>query len=110
MNDTIITGNRIILRPITADDTAMVLAWRNSDRTVRNYYYRKPVTEEDHAKWLKEKVDTGEVWQYVVILKETDTPIGSVYLQHIESDTLTGETGVFFSEDALQISIQTAMY
>ena len=100
MNDTIITGNRIILRPITADDTARVLAWRNSDRTVRNYYYRKPVTEEDHAKWLKEKVDTGEVWQYVAILKETDTPIGSVYLQHIETDTLTGETGVFFSEDA----------
>jgi 3-phosphoshikimate 1-carboxyvinyltransferase len=100
MNDTIITGNRIILRPITADDTAMILKWRNSDRTVRNFYYRKPVTEEDHAKWLKEKVDKGEVWQYVVILKETDTPIGSVYLQHIDPATLEGETGVFFSEDA----------
>ncbi|MBO4608786.1 MAG: 3-phosphoshikimate 1-carboxyvinyltransferase [Lachnospiraceae bacterium] len=78
----------------------MVLKWRNSDRTVRNFYYRKPVTEEDHAKWLSEKVDRGEVWQYVVILKETDTPIGSVYLQHIDPATLTGETGVFFSEDA----------
>lgn len=100
MNDTIITGNRINLRPITADDTAMILKWRNSDRTVRNFYYRKPVTEEDHAKWLKEKVDKGEVWQYVVILKESGTPMGSVYLQHIEPDTLTGETGVFFSEDA----------
>ena len=100
MNDRVITGNRIILRPITADDTEMVLAWRNSDRTVRNFYYRKPVTEEDHAKWLRDKVDTGEVWQYVVILKENDTPIGSVYLQHIDPATLTGETGVFFSEDA----------
>ena len=100
MNTEIINGNRISLRPITADDTAMVLKWRNSDRTVRNFYYRKPVTEEDHAKWLSEKVDRGEVWQYVVILKETDTPIGSVYLQHIDPATLTGETGVFFSEDA----------
>lgn len=100
MNDTIITGNRIILRPITADDTAMVLKWRNSDRTVRNFYYRKPVTAEDHAKWLSDKVDKGEVWQYVVILKENGAPIGSVYLQHIDPATLTGETGVFFSEDA----------
>ena len=100
MNDRIINGNRISLRPITADDTAMVLKWRNSDRTVRNFYYRKPVTEEDHAKWLSEKVDKGEVWQYVVVLKETDTPIGSVYLQHIDPATLTGETGVFFSKDA----------
>ncbi|MBO4883303.1 MAG: 3-phosphoshikimate 1-carboxyvinyltransferase [Lachnospiraceae bacterium] len=100
MNNEVINGNRIYLRPITAEDTEMVLKWRNSDRTVRNFYYRKPVTEEDHAKWLSEKVDKGDVRQYVVILKETDTPIGSVYLQHIESDTLTGETGVFFSEDA----------
>ncbi len=100
MNKEVINGNRITLRPITADDTAMVLKWRNSDRTVRNFYYRKPVTEEDHIKWLSEKVDKGEVWQYVVVLKESDTPIGSVYLQHIDRVSLTGETGVFFSEDA----------
>ena len=95
-----INGNRIILRPITAEDTEMVLKWRNSDRTVRNFYYRKPVTAQDHERWLSEKVDKGEVWQYVVILKETDAPIGCVYLQHIDPATMTGETGVFFSEDA----------
>ena len=100
MNTEIINGNRIYLRPITADDTAMVLSWRNSDRTVRNFYYRKPITEEEHLKWLTGKVGTGEVWQYIVILKETDAPIGCVYLQHIDPATLTGETGVFFSEDA----------
>lgn len=100
MNDRIINGNRIILRPITADDTDMVLKWRNSDRTVRNFYYRKPISEEEHLKWLSDKVEKGEVWQYIVILKETDTPVGCVYLQHIDPSTLTGETGVFFSMDA----------
>lgn len=100
MNTEIINGNRIYLRPIIADDTAMVLSWRNSDRTVRNFYYRKTITEEEHLKWLTDKVNTGEVWQYIVILKETDAPIGCVYLQHIDPATLTGETGVFFSEDA----------
>ena len=100
MDSEIIYGNRIYLKPIAAGDTAMVLEWRNSGRTVRNFYYRKPVTEEDHKKWLAEKVDRGEVWQYVVLLKETDTPIGCVYIQHIDPATMTGETGVFFSEDA----------
>ncbi len=100
MNSEIITGNRIILRPITAEDTQMVLEWRNCDRTVRNFYYRKPISKEEHLNWLANKVDTGDVWQYIVVLKETDAPIGCVYLQHIEPDTMTGETGVFFSENA----------
>ncbi|MBP1585412.1 MAG: 3-phosphoshikimate 1-carboxyvinyltransferase [Lachnospiraceae bacterium] len=100
MDQEIIQGNRIYLKPITADDTEMVLKWRNSDRTVRNFYYRDPVTSEDHAKWLSEKVDKGEVWQYIVCLKDGDIPVGSVYLQHFDTATLTGESGVFFSEDA----------
>ncbi len=100
MDSEIITGNRILLRPITSGDTEMVLKWRNCDATVRNFYYKTPVTKEDHERWLSEKVDKGEVWQYIVVLKDTDTPVGCVYLQHIEPDTMTGETGVFFSEDA----------
>ena len=78
----------------------MVLRWRNSDNTVRYFYYRIPVSSKDHLNWIREKVHKGLVWQYIVCLSEDDTPVGCVYLQHIEKDTLTGETGVFFSEDA----------
>ncbi|MCR4792074.1 MAG: 3-phosphoshikimate 1-carboxyvinyltransferase [Lachnospiraceae bacterium] len=100
MDKEIIYGNRIYLRPITEADTEMVLEWRNCERTVRNFYYRKPITAEEHADWLKNKVDAGQVWQYIVCLKEGDAPIGSVYLQHFDPATMTGESGVFFSEDA----------
>ncbi len=100
MDKEIITGNRICLRPITADDTQMLLEWRNADRTVRNFYYRKPVTEEDHKKWLSEKVDKGQIWQYIVCIREGNLPIGCVYVQHIDKKTLNGESGLFFSEDA----------
>ena len=100
MDNELIYGNRIYLKPIAAEDTAMVLMWRNSDRTVRNFYYRKPVTEEDHKRWLADEVDKGEVWQYIVMLKENNAPIGCVYIQHIDPASMTGETGVFFSEDA----------
>ena len=100
MDKEIIYGNRIYLRPITDADTDMVLSWRNCARTVHNFYYKKPITAEEHTNWLRTKVDTGEVWQYVVCLKDSGTPIGSVYLQHFDTATLTGESGVFFSEDA----------
>ncbi len=100
MDREIISGNRIILSPITREDTDMVLEWRNSERTVRNFYYRTPVTGEDHEKWLSEKVQTGEVWQYIVCLKEGSIPIGCVYVQHIDKKSLEGESGLFFSDNA----------
>ena len=100
MNNEIIKGTNIYLRPITEDDTEMVLQWRNSDRTVSNFYYRTPISVEDHLSWIRGKVNRGDVWQYIVYMNEGDIPVGCVYLQHIEEDTLTGETGVFFSEDA----------
>ena len=99
MNAEIIQGTNIYLRPISESDTDMVLGWRNSDRTVEYFYYRTPISKEDHIGWIRNKVDKGEVWQYIVCTNDGDTPIGCVYLQHIEKDTLTGETGVFFSED-----------
>ncbi|MBP5554669.1 MAG: 3-phosphoshikimate 1-carboxyvinyltransferase [Lachnospiraceae bacterium] len=99
MNE-IIQGTTIYLRPITESDTDMVLTWRNSDRTVSNFYYRTPISTEDHLSWIRNKVNKGEVYQYIVCMKEGDVPVGCVYLQHIEADTLTGETGVFFSEGA----------
>ena len=97
MNAEIIQGTNIYLRPISESDTDMVLGWRNSDRTVEYFYYRTPISKEDHIGWIRNKVDKGEVWQYIVCTNDGDTPIGCVYLQHIEKDTLTG---VFFSEDA----------
>ncbi len=100
MINNIIHGTNIYLRPITEADTDKVLAWRNSDRTVSNFYYRTPISVEDHLNWIRKKVNKGEVYQYIVCLTDGDTPVGCVYLQHIEEDTLTGETGVFFSEDA----------
>ena len=100
MNSEIIRGTNIYLRPINEADTDMVLEWRNSGRTVSNFYYRTPISVEDHLDWIRNKVNKGEVWQYIVCTIEGDTPVGCVYLQHIEANTLTGETGVFFSENA----------
>ena len=100
MSNEIIQGTNIYLRPITEADTSMVLAWRNSDSVVSNYYYRTPISEEEHLNWIRNKVDKGEVYQYIVHASENDAPVGCVYLQHIDEKTLTGETGVFFSEDA----------
>lgn len=94
-----IYGDNLYLRPVTTDDIEMMLKWRNSPYVVNNYFYRVPISYDDQLRWIKNKVMTGEVFQFIVCLND-NTPVGCVYLQHYEEDTGTMESGVFMSEDA----------
>jgi UDP-4-amino-4,6-dideoxy-N-acetyl-beta-L-altrosamine N-acetyltransferase len=101
-SDLIIKGKQIYLRPITIEDTDMVLKWRNKKEVVGNYIYRKPITTEEHLNWLKTKVGTGLVHQFVVCMVEDGKPIGSVYLQHFELENKKAESGIFIGDDNVQ--------
>lgn len=94
--------DRIYLRPITEADTEMVLRWRNSDLVRQRFLYRKEITPADHMVWLKTKVYTGQVAQFIIYITETNKPIGSVYIQNINHTHKNAEYGIFIGEpDAL---------
>ena len=94
-----IESKRLLFRPITYDDTDMVLKWRNSKAIQGNFIYRKEVTREEHLNWLKTRVDTGEVLQFIIVEKDSDRPIGSVYVRDIDDERTTGEYGIFIGEE-----------
>ncbi len=91
-------GDTVYLRPILMEDTNMLLSWRNSPYVVNNFFYRVPVSREEHINWMKNKVAIGTVYQYIVCLKSDDTPLGCVYLQHYEESDNSMESGVFMCE------------
>jgi 3-phosphoshikimate 1-carboxyvinyltransferase len=93
-------GDRLCLRPITEEDIDEVLSWRNAPQTVQNFYYRKPITRQEQENWIRTKVASGQVHQFVVFLKETGQDIGCVYLQHFEPEIRCAESGVFFDPEA----------
>lgn len=90
-------GERVYLRPITVEDTDMVLGWRNDDFVVSNFFYRKSISREEHLNWIENKVNKGLVYQFIVCMKDTDEPIGCVYLQHYDESDNSMESGVFMS-------------
>lgn len=96
--DVIIKGERLTLRPITAADTDNILIWRNSKNVVDNFFYRKPVTRQDHERWLEEKVKTGRVHQFIITVNETGQDVGSVYLQNFDEEHNKVEWGVFIGD------------
>lgn len=99
MEDNIrLIGKEVYLRPITYDDTDLIVKWRNQDNVRKYFFYRKDFTREGHEKWLKEKVETGLVAQFVVCLKENDIPVGSTFLRDIDQDHGKAEFGFFLGE------------
>lgn len=94
-----IIGDKTYIRPITYDDTALIVRWRNQDNVKSYFFYRDEFTEEIHLNWMKNKVEKGEVVQFIVCLKDNDMPIGSTYLRDINEDDKSAEYGVFIGEE-----------
>ena len=90
---------RITLRPIDSGDTADILRWRNCDAVMQQFLIRTPLDAATHERWLKEKVATGQVRQFI-LLDETGRGIGSVYLRDIDMAARKAEMGIFIGEDA----------
>ena len=49
-----------------------------------NFIFRQTFTPEMHRNWLKTKVATGEVVQYIIVDKAADTAVGSVYYRDVD--------------------------
>lgn len=97
----VLISDSLRLRPITENDTDLIVRWRNKDSVRKNFLYRGEFTAETHRVWLREKVFTGEVVQYII---EVETyggfvPVGSVYLRDIDYDNSSAEFGIFIGED-----------
>ena len=90
----------IYIRPITIDDTDALLSWRNSSGVKQFFIYQEEITKEDHLNWLKHKVETGKVVQFIIVEVETDTPIGTVYIQDIDHVHKKAEYGILICDSA----------
>ena len=96
----IIVGDSIILRPITMEDTEKVVRWRNNPEVRKNFIYRGEFTYETHRHWMETKVASGDVIQYIILTKESLTPVGSVYFRDVDRKNNCAEYGIFIGEDS----------
>ena len=95
-----VVGEKIAFRPITDADTSDVVKWRNNERVREHFIYREIFTEQGHTRWLREKVDTGEVAQFIICTVQDKKPIGSVYFQFRKELPGEAEYGIFIGDDA----------
>lgn len=91
--------NNIYLKPIDEKDTDLIIKWRNNSKVRKNFIFQGKLTKEIHEKWLKDKVFTGNVVQFIIMEKKTNRPLGSIYLRDIDKINMKAELGIFIGED-----------
>lgn len=92
-------GDKIKLRPISDSDTENIVKWRNREFVKKNFFYQELFTKEVHEEWLRTRVDTGEVDQFIITRLDTGEDIGSVYIRDIDTVEGIGEYGIFIGEE-----------
>ncbi len=88
----------IYLRPMTWEDTDLIVAWRNSDAVRKNFIYQELFTRQSHENWIRTMVETGKVAQMIICETATDNPLGSVYIRDIDRRHNKAEYGIFIGE------------
>ena len=95
-----IIGKTVYLRPITDEDTDLIINWRNSDAVRPYFIYQKPFTRQGHEKWMETMIRSGLGYQFIVCRIEDDEPVGCAYLRDYDRENNKIEYGVFLgSED-----------
>ncbi len=90
----------VTIRPVTEADTDKIVRWRNAPSVVEHFIYRTPLTAADHLNWLHNRVQTGEVAQFIITDEETGEDVGSVYLRDIDLTNQKCEYGIFIGEES----------
>lgn len=97
-----IEGKQVYLRPITRQDTDLIIRWRNNEEVRRFFIYQEPFTIEGHEKWLKEMIDSGKGYQFMICLTDNDEPVGSTYLRDYDPLHNKAEFGFFLSSSEVR--------
>ena len=94
----------IYLRPITENDTDMIVKWRNNPKVSAHCLNKRPITAESHMKFYHDYIETGSYQQFIVERIEESTgvatyPIATVYLKDIDRFNRRCELCIFTSDD-----------
>lgn len=88
---------KLLLRPLTLEDSGQIVRWRNNPRVMCRYIYRRPFTLEGQRRYYRERVAAGLAVQFIAVEKETGQPIGCVVLDDLHPQY--AECGNWIGED-----------
>ena len=79
-----ITGNNVIIKGITKEDSSDILNWVNKEelRSLTGTLY--PVSEYEHEEWIKRILTSNDKKLFIVADKESGQKIGTIGLKNFD--------------------------
>ena len=95
---------KIYLRPITLDDGAHIVKWRNTRHVSNHCFDKTPISIESNAIFYKRYIETGKYKQFIVERVDEEYgvfsyPIATVYLKDFDQVNHRCELCIFTSDD-----------
>ena len=87
---------KIDIRPITAEDTDLIVRWRNSEHVIANFIDKNILTSESHMKWFNNFIQKGKVMQFIILSDGIE--VGTTFIKNIEAEDSCPEFGYFIGE------------
>ena len=101
----IASDGNLKMRALTLEDSQLIVDWRNNPRVRSRYIYREPFTLEGQERYFHEKVESGQVAQFIFCEERSgedgrcfDLPIGCAVLDDIHPQY--AECGDWIGEDS----------
>lgn len=88
-----IEGERVTLRPLTESDLPLTLTWRNQDHIRRWFFFSDIIQPEQRRAWFDKYSQKDDDFVFVIVERETGTPVGQVALYRIDRDKGEAEFG-----------------
>lgn len=93
-----ISGERVLLRPLDERDTEDVLRWRAQPEMLARLFADVPPTRADHLAWLERMRAQRDRQEFVIVDRAGDRPVGTIGLSHIDLRYRRAEYGILIGE------------
>ena len=95
---TALTGPTVLLRPMAGGDTAHVLRWRADPEVARQLFSERPPTRAEHEAWLARLAQSYDRIEFIIALRESGRPVGTIGLSRIQGAGGSAEYGILLGE------------
>jgi diamine N-acetyltransferase len=93
----VLNNERILLVPISKDDTNFVLSLRNNLTVAKNFFSDPPMYDYEHNSWLNSR-DNNDL-DFIIYENEKKVRIGRISIRNIDFKNQKGEYGIVLNPD-----------
>lgn len=90
-----LVGNRVRLRPVEHEDLPRLVTWRNKPAVWRCFFNKFPLSRAGQESWFDQLREDRSRLLFVISLRETEEPIGTIGLSNIDFPNQRAEYGSF---------------